>query len=575
MTGILLPRRARPPIRGVPRLLAEFEDIVTAAQVGGFLYSPVSGWRYIGGTAQHKILPSRAGYALHTVGDNTPYYLPIDVPTNILAATWGVVGRIHTPTSFNGAASLQVGDASIIIDANTFFVSTGYFTPTDQAVDRTPLTGAYVTCYSAQESQTAFLLDGAIRYVGSAPAISQGISGVTLGAYNNEAARCWLGELSLTFVLRVGDTAIARTLSDDPWQMFAEEPDRLYFFPSAGTTASVTLTGIASAEAFGTAVVTRSSVAAVTLSGIVSSEAFGSTVVTRQAQEAVSLTGISSAEAFGTAIFARQAVANVSLTGIASAEAFGTTTFVRQAVAAVSLTGIASAEAFGTLVAAGSFPGGVNLTGIPSAEAFGVSTASPRYALALTGIVSEEAFGSPTLTRIRQVEVSLTGIPSAEAFGTLTVAFAAEGSVILQGIATGEAFGSHSVSFRTAVALNGIASEEAFGSHTLVRQNVVGVSLTGIPSGEAFGSAAITRRNEQSIVLSGIASAEAFGSHTVSASNDITVVLTGIPSAEAFGAHAVSGPGTTTLTAQDVLNIADAIWSHPKALTLARYIGLN
>lgn len=172
---------------------------------------------------------------------------------------------------------------------------------------------------------------------------------------------------------------------------------------AASSPQDVNLTGIASAEAFGTVRIDQT----ISLTGIASAEAFG-TVSPVQSQN-ISLTGIASAEAFGTPSFE----VTIPLGGIASAEAFGTPTFTMGAVS-ISLIGIASEEAFGT-VAVGSVTQ-VTLTGIPSEEAFG--TVRVDQYIALVGIPSAEAFGG--ISRVDQF-IILSAIPSAEAFGVVTI----------------------------------------------------------------------------------------------------------------------------------------------------------
>lgn len=98
---------------------------------------------------------------------------------------------------------------------------------------------------------------------------------------------------------------------------------------------TVTLSGIASAEAFGTAQLNQS----ISLSGIASEEVFGSTTLFYN--QTVELTGIASGEAFGTP----QLNQSISLSGIVSGEAFGTAQFNMS----ISLTGIPSGEGFGSL----------------------------------------------------------------------------------------------------------------------------------------------------------------------------------------------------------------------------------
>lgn len=130
----------------------------------------------------------------------------------------------------------------------------------------------------------------------------------------------------------------------------------------------------------------------------------------------LSPTGIASTEAFGTAVITTGAV-NLSPTGIASEEAFGshTVTLTQD----VSPSGIASEEAFGTAVLT---TGAVNLspTGIASEEAFGTADVSQATFLTPTGIPSTEAFGTAVITT-GAVTLSPTGIASAEAFGSHTV----------------------------------------------------------------------------------------------------------------------------------------------------------
>jgi len=179
-----------------------------------------------------------------------------------------------------------------------------------------------------------------------------------------------------------------------------------------GAAQTVTATGIASSEAFGTPTATAGTVQ-VSPQGIASGEAFGSPTLTPGAVTATA-TGIASAEAFGTASLS--ATATVSPTGIASAEAFGSATLTAGSVT-VTATGIASEEAFGTAtVQAGSVT--ATATGIGSAEAFGtaaVTAVTPT--VTPDGVLSQEAFGTLTL-QPGLATVSPEAILSAEALGT-------------------------------------------------------------------------------------------------------------------------------------------------------------
>jgi hypothetical protein len=176
-------------------------------------------------------------------------------------------------------------------------------------------------------------------------------------------------------------------------------------------------------------------------SGIATAEAFGTAVLTTGAVT-VSPTGVGSAEAFGTAVVAQPPPSQtITVTaGIATAEALGSPTVT---VGAVTLapSGITSTEAFGTTTVT-TGPVSLTVTGIPTAEAFGTATigaGAPAQDVLPTGIGSAEAFGATTVTP-GPVQITVTGVGSAEAFGTTVLA---PGSVTLSpaGIASAEAVG--------------------------------------------------------------------------------------------------------------------------------------
>lgn len=240
----------------------------------------------------------------------------------------------------------------------------------------------------------------------------------------------------------------------------------------------------------------------VTPGGIASGEAFGTALIT----EYIVPGGIASGEAFGSPTVSQASgTQNISPSGIASAEAFGAAllTYV------VAVSGIASGEAFGTATIGLA----VVVSGIPSAEAFGSPTVSPgAVTVSPSGIASAETFGSPTVTT-GAVSVAPTGIGSAEAFGTATLSTGPV-SVVVSGIASGEAFGTAVVSAGGFVVQpSGVSSAEAFGSPTVTTGPVV-VAPTGIGSAEAVGSPVVTL-GLFVVEPSGIASAELFGGATV------------------------------------------------------------
>lgn len=296
----------------------------------------------------------------------------------------------------------------------------------------------------------------------------------------------------------------------------------------------VSPTGITSAEAFGTAVVTCGAVT-VEPTGIASSEAFGTPNVVKY----VSPTGIPSAEDVGTPTITLD-TAILQPSGIPSAEAFGTAV-IQPGPVTVEPVGIASQEALGTpLLTLKIVP-----TGIPSEEAVGDPEVTQGTAtITPTGVSSQEAFGT-AVVQPGPAEVAPTGIPSGESVGEPKITF----FVLPTGIATEEALGTPEVipgpvtispsGITSAEALGtpkftlyivpvGIASEEEFGT-TQINQVI---HPAGIPSAEAFG----TLQVNQNIKSAGIPSAEAFGTAKLT----LWLLPTGIPSEEAVGVPQVN-----------------------------------
>jgi hypothetical protein len=115
---------------------------------------------------------------------------------------------------------------------------------------------------------------------------------------------------------------------------------------------------------------------------------FGRVVVTT-----IAPSGIASAEAFGTAVVSQQILA----TGPTSAEAFGTPAVSQNIVG----TGIASAQAFGTAVVA---LGGYTLfpSSITSAEAFGSATVATAHIRAYVGSLAVRSYYVGSLQVNRQ-----------------------------------------------------------------------------------------------------------------------------------------------------------------------------
>lgn len=135
---------------------------------------------------------------------------------------------------------------------------------------------------------------------------------------------------------------------------------------------SLTGTGIASGEAFGTAVVTIGSVT-VSPSGIASSGALGSATVT-PGSVSVAPTGVASGEAYGLPTVTTAGI--LAPTSVSSSEAFGTTTVTPGGVT-VFPTPVGSSEAFGAPQVGTSQL--VEPDPIASSEAFGITAVQQAY----------------------------------------------------------------------------------------------------------------------------------------------------------------------------------------------------
>jgi hypothetical protein len=198
--------------------------------------------------------------------------------------------------------------------------------------------------------------------------------------------------------LETGDTANVNSFS--PWIQFSDPGFKALFYGQ-----TVTPTGIASAEAFGTAVLVQPPTRALTgVGGIASAEAVPSPVVHAEAY-------IISPSGFGGEVFGVASVSNSIVdTGIPSGEAFGSHRVRR--LSDLFPDSIASAEAFGALVLVHYQE--IAPPSIESAEAFGFTQVEdPHRVVAPFSILSAEAFGIPNLSaRFRS-----TSILSAEAFG--------------------------------------------------------------------------------------------------------------------------------------------------------------
>lgn len=115
---------------------------------------------------------------------------------------------------------------------------------------------------------------------------------------------------------------------------------------TAGGNQNVSVTGLASASAFGSPTIVPGGVS-VTMTGLASAQAFG-TITPAPGGVTVEVTGLGSASAFGTP----EADQTIHPTGLGSASAFGTPTIAVGNVN-VPVTGLGSASQFGTVTLPG------------------------------------------------------------------------------------------------------------------------------------------------------------------------------------------------------------------------------
>ena len=288
--------------------------------------------------------------------------------------------------------------------------------------------------------------------------------GMVVGSTLSHVGAAWIGEAdgppSLT---NVGNIASAAA------------------FGSPSLAVSLSLSGLAGAEAFGIPVVSQP-INLTNAGNIGTAAAFGTVV----ASPSVVPLGVATGAGFGAPSLAGQVV----LAGIASGQALGTPT----ASVVLSASGIASAGAIGApaLVVV------VSSTGIATGAAIG----QPSLAGAVnpSGVGATDAYGSPALL----VTVACVAIGSAEIFGQPTVA--GEGGAVdlsaVGGIASAAAFGSGALA--ALLQGNGIASVGAFGTPSTTAI----LAAVGIETSIAFGQVSL----RPLVTLAGIASGELFGS---------------------------------------------------------------
>lgn len=200
--------------------------------------------------------------------------------------------------------------------------------------------------------------------------------------------------------------------------------------------------------------------------GIASAEAFG----TAKLQLVVKPTGISSGQAFGATTLAQR----LQPGGITSAEAFGAALIIHR----VTVAAIASGAAFGAAL----IQLRVTATSVSSGESLG----SPLLDLvvALAGITTGEAFGSPSVIDSSPKAIGPTAIDSAEAFGVPTV-----GEPVAPSVSIGALHARYptvlKLPAKQTIHTNAIASIEIFGTPAVITRRDEAAVLLGAATDDA------------------------------------------------------------------------------------------
>jgi hypothetical protein len=190
----------------------------------------------------------------------------------------------------------------------------------------------------------------------------------------------------------------------------------------------------------------------------------------------VSPTGLASAQAFGSLTIVPGGT-TVAMTGLGSAQSFGTLKLNQ----AFSVTGLGSAQQFGLISLK------FVVFGIPSAQAFGVPT--NKIAFFVAGLNSAQAFGVPDVsTDGGGQNVSASGLASAQAFGSPTMSPGGV-VVVLTGLNSAQAFGA--IEADQAFVVSGLNTAQAFGSPTFAFGGTTRI-MVGLNTAQAFGSPSVT-----------------------------------------------------------------------------------
>jgi hypothetical protein len=358
-----------------------------------------------------------AGFFNSTNGDHIQISGLMGTSPDVTIEAWVSL----TATGTGGAEVLSIGDnVALRLDTGTvmagFFHSGGAWNNL-QSTAHLKGTGWHHVAYSVTPGAQALYLDG----VSVATDVNSGSINYSGDGSDTFFAVHGSGQTAFNFGGLISDARVSSVVRSADWiaTQYNSQTDPASFYAvgaeiSGATPQTITASGIASLEAFGS--VTFSTTVLKALTGVASGEVFGSISVS--ANRVISLTGIATVQAFGNT--AVSTAVSITPGAISSTEAFGLVTLGGSVSIDVG-PGIPTSEAFGAVSLSTDLDQTIVISGIHSEESFGSAPIlSTAAVLVLEGIDSVESFGQVTLSA-GNVAIQVAGIPSASAFGHVTV----------------------------------------------------------------------------------------------------------------------------------------------------------
>ena len=336
-----------------------------------------------------------------------------------------------------------------------------YISTTHNGVATGPSAIASASSFSTTPAVLVLTYDGAISTLlvkwpdgtVSTNSVTLGISAGS-GAIDISTAAGSLGAYMLAYAPVCATSAYARDVLNNPWQLFAPLPRRIWAPTAASGNAAVTLAGASAASAAGA--ITVSAAAVVAISGASATSAAGS------------------ASATGGAV--------VSVVGAFAASAPGLITAVGGAVA--SVIGASATASAGAVTASASAV--VMLAGSAAASSAGAVSATATATVALSGAAAVAAAGAITIQVSGSAVVTLAGAGSISAAGQASAVGGA--SAPLTGAAAVVAAGSITVSFGvSAIAtMQGAQAVSGAGIASAVGSSAATFAALEIPAGPFY-----------------------------------------------------------------------------------------